>query len=181
MFSLRPYGSPPSVTPTNRKTFDDAGHNCSIKLTLLCRPRASESARDLGRERTQVPEQQAWRSDHAGRRGDLRDERCVGGSARCAMRQAATVKPDPLSSAIPSCPDPRHVPRWLAVAASAAACALRWPAPAACVPRWSAMAASAALCAPQGLAVDCSGFAISQARGRFRMFAHGPEPLAKAK
>src|SRR5262249_22968244 len=40
--------------------------------------RASEGAGDLGRERAQVPEQQAWRSDHAGWPGDLRDERRVG-------------------------------------------------------------------------------------------------------
>jgi hypothetical protein len=33
--------------------------------------RASESARDVGRERAKLPEQQAWRSDHAGRPGDL--------------------------------------------------------------------------------------------------------------
>jgi hypothetical protein len=30
MIPLRPDGPPPSVTPINRKAFDDAGHNCSM-------------------------------------------------------------------------------------------------------------------------------------------------------
>src|SRR5262249_9455864 len=50
--------------------------------------RASESARDLGRERTKVPEQQAWRSDHAGRPGDLRDKRRAGGLLDAVARLA---------------------------------------------------------------------------------------------
>ena len=41
--------------------------------------RAGEDARDLGRERAKVPEQRPRRGEHAGRRGDLRDDRRVGG------------------------------------------------------------------------------------------------------
>src|SRR5262249_6202565 len=67
---LRPHGRYHVALPPRSQARDERGNH-------LAR-RASESARDLGRERTQVPEQQAWRSDHAGRRGDLRDERCVG-------------------------------------------------------------------------------------------------------
>jgi hypothetical protein len=47
MFALRPYGSPPSVIPTNRKTFNNAGHNCSIESSSLMPPsvQSSESSR----------------------------------------------------------------------------------------------------------------------------------------
>ena len=40
---------------------------------------AGEDARHVGRERTQIPEQRSRRRQHAGRRGDLRDDRRVGG------------------------------------------------------------------------------------------------------
>ena len=41
--------------------------------------RAGEDARDVGRERAEIPEQRQGRSEHAGRSGDLRDDRPVGG------------------------------------------------------------------------------------------------------
>ena len=41
--------------------------------------RAGEGARDVGGERAQVPDQREGRGVHAGRRGDLRDHRRVGG------------------------------------------------------------------------------------------------------
>src|SRR2546430_17237771 len=60
---LRPHGRCDVALPTRSDARDEGGDHVAR--------RASESARDLGRERTKVPEQQAWRSDHAGRPRDL--------------------------------------------------------------------------------------------------------------
>src|SRR5262249_36893422 len=60
---LRPHGRCDVALPARSDAGDKGGDHVAR--------RASESARDLGRERAKIPEQQAWRSDHAGRPGDL--------------------------------------------------------------------------------------------------------------
>ena len=51
--------------------------------------RAGEDARRVGRKRAEVPEQRARRRQHAGRPGDLRDHRRVGGFCHAGARLPA--------------------------------------------------------------------------------------------
>ena len=78
---LRPHGRRDVAGAARSVARDDGGDHVAR--------RAGEGARDLGRERAQVPEQRARRSEHAGRRGDLRDQRRVGGFRDAVARSAA--------------------------------------------------------------------------------------------
>ena len=89
---LRPHGRR-DVAGAARSAARDDGSNHLAR-------RAGEDARDVGRERPQVSEQRQGRSVHAGRAGDLRDDRRMG-RFRNAIARSAPADRDGCGASFP--------------------------------------------------------------------------------